>query len=146
MSPDLRADEVAIRRWHQELEDAANNDDYEAYSSHWAEDMIWMPPNMPPICGKDNCLEMAKSSFEHYKMEQKVTVEEVVVSGDIAFSRIFSKEKFIPKGDSQAMENDGKNIFTFRRGPDGSWLGVHCIWNSNIPPKASDFRFDEPQE
>ena len=142
---DKQTDEEDIRRWHQEVEYAVNNEDYEAYSSQWAEDMIWMPPNMPPVYGKDNCLEMAKYSWEHYKVEQKVTVEEVVVSGDIAFSRIFSKEKFAPKGDAQAMENDGKNIFTFRRGPDGSWLGVHCIWNSNIPPDASA-RFDELQE
>ena len=44
MSPDAQADEVAIRRWHQEVEDAVNNADYDAYSSHWADDMIWMPP------------------------------------------------------------------------------------------------------
>ena len=145
MRIDTRADEAAIRRWHQEVEDAVNNEDYAAYSSHWAEDMIWMPPNMPPMYGKDNFLEMFKNSFKHYNVEQKVTVEEVVVSGVIAFSRIFSKEKFIPKGDAKAMENDGKNIFTFRRDPDGSWLGVHCVWNSNIPPDASA-RFDKLQE
>lgn len=28
MSPDTRADEAAIRRWHQEVEDAVNNEDY----------------------------------------------------------------------------------------------------------------------
>ncbi len=145
MSPDKQADEAAIRKWHQEVEDAVNNADFEAYSSHWAEDMIWMPPNMPPMYGKDNCLGMAKYSFEHYEVEQKVTVEEIVISGDIAFSRIFSKEKFTPRGDEPAMENDGKNIFTFKRRPDGSWMGVHCIWNSNIPPDPST-RFDELHE
>ena len=137
MSPDQKADEAAIRRWHQEVEDAVNNADYDAYSSHWADDMIWMPPNMLPMHGKQECLEMFKGGAEHYKVEQKVTIEEIIVSGDIAFSRIFSKEKLTPKGDAEAMMNDGKNIFTFRRSPDGSWLGVHCIWNSNIPPEAS---------
>ena len=140
-----KADEAAIRRWHKEVEDAVNNADYDAYSSHWANDMIWMPPNMLPMHGKQECLEMFKGGVEHYHIEQKVTIEEIVVSGDIAFSRISSREKLTPKGDAEAMMNDGKNIFTFRRGPDGSWLGVHCIWNSNTSPEASA-KWDELTE
>ena len=132
-----KADEAAISRWHKAVEEAVNNADYDAYSSLWADDMIWMPPNMRPMHGKQECLKMAKGGFENFHIEQKVTIEEIVVSGDIAFTRVSSLEKMTAKGDTVAMINDGKNIFTFRRGPDGSWLGVHCIWNSNISPEAS---------
>ena len=58
------ADEAALRRWHKEVEDAVNNADYDAYSSHWANDMIWMPPNMLPMHGKQECLEMFKGGVE----------------------------------------------------------------------------------
>ena len=90
-------------------------------------------------------MEMFTYLTENYLLDQKVTVEEVIVSGDLAFSRFFSLEKFTPKGDVPAMENDGKNIFIFKRQPDGSWLGTHGIWNSNIAPEASA-SFENPQE
>ena len=142
MRPDREVDETAIRRWHQELEDSVNNADDEGYMSHWVEDMIWLPPNMHPLYGKQECLRMFKGGEKQYGIQQKVSVEEVVVSGDLAFSWVNSQYLLTPKGDAEAMINDGKTFFTFKRGSNGSWLGVHCMWNSNIPPEAS-VRFDK---
>jgi ketosteroid isomerase-like protein len=125
-------DEEAIRKWHQEVEDSTNRSDSEAYLSLWVDDMIWMPPNAPIIIGKDNCRPMVEEFHTHYKVEQKVTIDEIEIGDNIAFSRIFSREKFTPKADAPPLESwDLKNIFAFRRQPDGSWKGTHCIWNSN---------------
>ena len=145
MTPDKEKDEAAIRKWHKEVENASNNANFDAYASHWSDDMIWMPPNMQPIHGKETCMEMFTYLTENYIVDQKVTVDEVGVSGDLAYSRFFSREKFTPKGDAPAMENDGKNIFIFKRQSDGSWLATHGIWNSNISPEASA-SFENPDE
>ncbi len=145
MTLDKGKDEEAIRQWHKEVENASNTADFDAYASHWSDDMIWMPPNMQPIQGKETCMGMFTYLTENYLVDQKVTVEEVVVSGDLAFSRFFSKEKFTPKADVPSMENDGKNIFLFKRQPDGSWLATHGIWNSNIAPEDSA-SFEDPNE
>jgi len=131
MSVDKIADEEAIRRWHQEVQDASNAGDFEAYASHWADDMIWMPPHMPPMPGKESCMGMFSGFVDNYEVDQKVTIEEIVVSGDIAFSRFFSMDKLTAKSDGSKMAMDNKNIFIFKRQSDGSWLGTHGIWNTN---------------
>jgi len=75
-----QADEAAIREWHKNIEASVNRGDFEAYGSFWTENMIWLPPNAPIIIGKESCLQMAREIFEHYAVEQKVTVEELKLS------------------------------------------------------------------
>jgi len=131
MTPDKEKDEAAIRQWHKEVENASNTGDFDAYASHWSDNMIWMPPNMGPMYGKEACMGMFSGFVDNYEVDQKVTIEEIVVSGDVAFSRFFSMDKLTAKSDGSKMSMDNKNIFIFKRQPDGSWLGTHGIWNLN---------------
>ena len=111
MNPNDKKDVDAIRKWHQEVEAASNNGDYEAYASHWSDDMIWMPPNAPIVHGKKTCMDMFSGFVDNYEVDQKVTIEEIVVSGDVAFSRFFSMDKLTAKSDGSKLVMDNKNIF-----------------------------------
>jgi ketosteroid isomerase-like protein len=60
----------------------------------------------------------------------------VTVAGDWAIQRYAYQLTLTPKAGGQSMEERGKGIHIFRRQPDGSWLIVQDIWNSDAPPAA----------
>jgi len=43
-----------------------------------------------------------------------------------------AEEKYTPRtGEGESMEANFKAIILLQRMADGTWLGTHCIWNSN---------------
>ena len=132
---DIEVDVEAIKNWVKESYAAADSGDVENYISFWAEDVIWMPPDAPIIKGKSAIREMLQPYFEQLTMHREISVEEIEVNDDFAFTRINSDEKYTPRtGEGESIEASFKAIVLLQRMADGIWLGTHYIWNSNPPP------------
>ena len=135
----VEADVEAIKNWAKESYAAADSGDVEDYISFWAEDVIWMPPNTPIIKGKSAIREMLQPYFEQLTTHREISVEEIEVTDDFAFSRINSEEKYTPRtGEGESIEANFKALILLQRMADGTWLGTHYIWNSNDPLPTSD--------
>jgi ketosteroid isomerase-like protein len=136
---DVEVDIEAIKNWVNENYAAADSGNVEDYISFWAEDLIWMPPNAPIIQGISATKEILQPYFEQVTIRHEITIEEIKVADDYAFTRINSEEKYTPKsGEGESIEANFKAIILLQRMADGTWLGTHLIWNSNDPLPASE--------
>ena len=135
---DIEADVEAIRDWVNGNYAAADSGDLEDYLSYWKEDVIWMPPNAPIIKGTSATREILQPYFEQVAILHEITIEEIKVAGDFAFTRFNSQEKYTPRsGEGKPVEANFKAIILLQRMPDGTWLGTHLMWSSNAPPPTS---------
>lgn len=133
------ADMEAIRNWVNSSYSAADSGDFEDYMRFWSEGLIWMPPNGPVIVGINSAAEMIKTYFEQVAIQHEISIEEVKVSGDFAYTRFNSEETYTPRtGEGESVEASFKVIILLQRMPEGNWLGTHLIWNSNGPISDAD--------
>ena len=92
--------------------------------------MIFLPPNQPAKIGKEACREIAEGILL-YDIEADLDIQEIKISGDLAFTRNLARETFTPKNGDEPFDVELKSIYMFKRQSDGSWIGTHCIWNNN---------------
>jgi len=128
----IQADKASIREWFKYYLAAVQRGDYEAYRTFYTEDVVMLPPNNPALYGIDTLVQMAKANFDRHNVEVDVKIEEIIVDDSTALARLSVIEEMIPKGDGEALKDDRKTLFIFRRNADGSWSASHCMWNSNL--------------
>jgi uncharacterized protein (TIGR02246 family) len=133
MSSNIHADEGAIRDWFKNYLEAVTKGDSEAYRIFYAEDVVILPPNNPPIYGINALLQMAKALFDKNTVEADFTIEEIIVDENIAFARLSVIEEIIPKDGGESLKDDRKTVWVFRKNADASWSSSHVMWNSNLP-------------
>ena len=127
-------DEDEIRGWFDEYVATVKAGDIDGYWAFWSEDVVWLPPNQSIMHGREACMEMARSGFEQYMIDQEFTIDEILFADGVAIVRIHLVEKATPRADASPGERDVKGIFILKRKADGSWVSTHCIWNSNTSP------------
>ncbi len=85
-------------------------------------DVIVKAPGSPPIIGR-SALGKALSTFlEAYSETVNYEVEEVEVSGQLAFARISERATILPRSGESASSINGMHLTILRRQPDGRWL------------------------
>ena len=125
------ADKAAVREVFEQSVEKWNANDLDGLMAFIADDVVQMPPGRSTIDGK----EALRSDWEKFLSENsdkwEPTIEDIEVSGDLAFVRIKELETTTPKDGSETKTLIGKGISIYRRGEDGSWRNVIEIWNSN---------------
>ncbi len=135
---DVEADIEAIRNWVNKSYATAESGDLEGYLDFWTENVIWMPRNTPTIQGISAVREYVQPYVEQLTSHVVISIKEIRIVNDFAFARINTEEKYTPKtGEGEPIDLNLKNIFLLQRMTDGTWLGTHCIWNSNDPLPTS---------
>ena len=134
---DAESDIEAIKNWVNSSYAAADSGDFEGYISFWAVGLTWMPPNGPIIQGISAATEMNKSYFEQLAIQHEISIKEIKVTGDFAYTRFNSEEKYTPRtGEGESIEANFKAIILLQRMAEGNLLGTHLNWNSNDPIPA----------
>ena len=129
----LEADTAAINDIWTMYASSLEAGDLSAWLSLWTENGVQMPPNEPPVIGKDQIQKKNKPAFDQFTFEMEITNEEIRVAGDLAFSRGTYTATFSPKNGDQPVLIDGKFMTILERQPDGSWKIHRDIFNSNVP-------------
>jgi len=133
---------------------AVNAGDLEAYLANIAEDAVLMPPNEPPVVGKEATRAWHQALFGQFSLEETISSEEVVVAGDWGFDRGTYTITPTPKAVGEAAEGTsieqpeigreldyaqtGKYLWILRRQPDGSWKIARGMWSSNHPSPGAE--------
>ena len=129
----LEADTAAINDIWTMYASSLEAGDLSAWLSLWTENGVQMPPNEPPVIGKDQIQKQNAAAFDQFTFEMEITNEEIRVAGDWAFSRGTYTATFSPKNGAQPVLIDGKFMTILERQPDGSWKIHRDIFNSNVP-------------
>ena len=130
----LEADTAAINDIWSQYSSSLNDGNIDQWVSLWTEDGVQMPPNEPPVIGKDQIRVWMKGVFDRFTFDMDITNEEVGVAGDWAFSRGNYTATLTAKEGGQPVFFYGKYMTILARQADGSWKIHRDIFNSNVAP------------
>jgi uncharacterized protein (TIGR02246 family) len=124
------SDLEAIARLRDVMTDADNRADADAFGPTLAEDVIIMAPGMAPLIGRATCLSFVKEVFASYPSRQiQETIDEVEVSGDIAFERATFVQVVDDPELGRPVRERGIALRIYRRSADG-WKAARVIWQA----------------
>lgn len=127
------ADAAAIRSQIDKYAQAALAADWDAWGQTLAADVIALPPNSPPIVGRDAAVAYARAYPKLTRLVE--TVDEVVGVGDLAYAR-GRYSLAVTLADGSTVTDDGSFLRVHRRAADGSWPHVRWMWHSDAPMPA----------
>lgn len=114
----------------EEYVEAENAGDVEGILATCAEDVVFIPPESPPVRGKDAAREFLGGFLDAFSVDLDLESESIVVDGDLGYDWGTVSGTMQPKGgDTQSLSNS--YLIVFERDVDGSWLQSKHVWNGN---------------
>lgn len=108
---------------------------FEKWGELHSENVVKMPPNVPPTTTRMDMVAANIKSSESVKINSfNVDIQETKVYGDIAHAwGLYTVELELLAGGPPIMV-DGKFLTIYRKEKDGRWVITHDCFNSNVPP------------
>lgn len=108
----------------------------------FAEDVWQLPPNMPPVVGRNSLRAFWTTAFSWGRWEFDFQSQDVITSGPIAVERGRYTVKFTPGAQSPipALADRGNFVVLWRQSQDGQWRAVWDAPVSELPPSGSTSR------
>ena len=131
--PSAKEDIEALKTAAAEWDVAWNSQDLEKLLSLYTEDAVRMPPNEAADVGKEAISAYVQRSFGEFTSQGGSVVDDVRVSGDLAYVRGTGDYTNTPKTGGEPIQDLGKWVIVYQRQPDDSWKVICEIWNSNLP-------------
>ena len=117
----MGADESAIREVHSTWIDAVNAGDLVRLLTLMADDVVFLNPGQPPF-GRDGFSANFSAAHQQFRIHCISELEEVVVVGEVAYTRSRDSLSVIPLAGTEAKQLAGHRITVWRKQPDGRWL------------------------
>ena len=117
----MGADERAIRDVHSIWIDAVNAGDLVRLLSLMADDVVFLNPGRAPL-GRDGFSAVFPAAHQQARIRCGSELEEVVVVGEVAYTRSRDSLSVTPIVGGEATQLVGHRITVWRKQPDGRWL------------------------
>jgi ketosteroid isomerase-like protein len=122
----------SLNELQKQVDAAIISGDTERYVGLIADDAVLMPPNAPPVIGKDAIRSWNREMSKQFQIQKYASVDdEVIVAGEWAFRRATIDWTLAPTGSGKPIRDSGKYIIIYRRQANGTWRVARDIWNSN---------------
>jgi uncharacterized protein (TIGR02246 family) len=128
------ADRTANRQVVEKFTKGVLASDFASVAALYTPDGTMMPPNEPTLRGRD-AIQKWMAGFPKIATFQ-ATDDEIEGSGDIAYVAGRYKMSFTPPGAKAPVTDSGKFVEVRKKQPDGSWLILRDIFNSDVPLPA----------
>ena len=107
------------------------SDHFDDYFELFTEDAVWMMPSRH----EDVFIDEARKFYgftRNFWFDQETSIDELVVSGDLAFVRVSFDGFLRPKKDENAkpLKSVSRHIWILARQLDDSWKISRDIWNN----------------
>ncbi len=130
------ADTAAVEKLRADFAAAYGAGDAARLSELYTADAVLLPPNQPPVEGRQAILANFQGVFSQFNATFVITSQETRFGGEWAFDRGGYQVKLMPTSGGKEIEDSGKYLVILQRQPDGSWKVARDIDNSNGPPPA----------
>jgi uncharacterized protein (TIGR02246 family) len=117
----MRTDEQAIRDLIANWARASAVGDLPQILSAMSEDAVFLTPGNPPMRGRDS-FAAAFQQLAGIHLEASSQIEEIRVSGDMAYAWTSLTVTATPKNGGTPVRRSGHTLTVFRKQPDGSWV------------------------
>ena len=126
---DLAADRRAIAAATTQFQAAENAGSVDQFRSYFADDLVMVGPNEPPVTGADSVAALMRVFHHTYAVQVEYNSQEIVVFGDWAFDRGTERYTLTPKAGGAPIRKSGNYLYVYQRQGDGSWKQSRVIWN-----------------
>ena len=120
MNPDEAAIRKMIALWHG----ATAGGDVDTVLHLIAEDAIFLVAGQPPMRGRATFERGLRGLLKTHRIESTGDVQEVEVSGNLAYSWAQLTVKVIPLAGGAPMMRSGHSMSILHKQPDGKWVLV----------------------
>jgi uncharacterized protein (TIGR02246 family) len=120
MTPDESAIRSLIARWHS----ATAAGDVATVLSLMADDVVFLVAGQPPMRGRAAFERSLRELLAGHRIESAGDVQEVVASGDLAYSWVLLSVRIVPLAGGDATTRAGHAMSILRRQANGSWLVI----------------------
>ena len=114
-------DEREIREVHSTWISAVNAGDLVRLLTLMADDVLFLNPGQPPF-GRSGFSANFSAAHQQVWIRCSSELEEVVVIGEIAYTRSRDALSVTPRAGGEATQLAGHRITVYRKQPDGRWL------------------------
>lgn len=114
-------DEREIREVHLAWIDAVNAGDLDRLLTLMADDVVFLNPGQSPF-GRDGFSANFSAAHQQVRIRCLSELEEVVVAGEVAYTRSRDALSVTPLAGGEATQLAGHRITVYRKQPDGRWL------------------------
>ncbi len=127
----------AINRLLSDHVVAVNAGDVHANLATFAEDIVYLPPDAPPLQGKEALAALIRAGVESFAARIEMVPEETTIAGEWAFQWGTIKGVLQSHEGGDGVSLDGKWLYIYQRQTDGTWKIARDIYNSNVPPTSA---------
>ena len=113
-------DERAIREVQSTWIDAVNAGDLARLLTLMADDVVFLTSGRAPL-GREEFSAAFLAGHKHARISCSSALEEVVVVGEVAYTRSRESVSVIPIAGGEAMQLAGHALTVWRKQPDGRW-------------------------
>lgn len=117
----MEPDERGIREAHSTWVDAATGGDLERLLAMMADDCLFLNPGQAPV-GREGFSAKFVAAHREFRISCTSELEEVVVVGEVAYTRSRDSLSVIPRAGGAAQRLAGDRLTIYRKQPDGRWL------------------------
>ena len=117
----MRPDEREIREVHLTWISAVNAGDLVLLLTLMADDVVLLNPGQAPF-GRDGFSANFSAAHQQVLVRCTSELEEVVLVGDVAYTRSRDTLSVTPYAGGEAAQLAGHRITVYRKQPDGRWL------------------------
>ena len=125
----MASDEREIRTVHSSWIDAVNTGDLARLLTLLAEDVVFLTPGQAPV-GREGFSSNFMTAHKQMQICCTSELEEVVVVGEVAYTRSRDALSVIPRASGKAAQLTGHRMTVYRKQRDGRWLlsrDVHTL-------------------
>ncbi|WP_435019992.1 YybH family protein [Tundrisphaera sp. TA3] len=117
----MRSDEQAIREIHSMWIDAVNAGDLAPLLTMTTDDVALIIPG-EVVIGRDEYAAKFSGAQEQFRIHCVSELEEVVVVGEVAYTRARDSLTVSPRAGGEESRLAGDRLTIYRKQPDGRWL------------------------
>src|ERR1700694_4280609 len=117
MSTDEQAIRDLINLWHR----ATAAGDVETILGLMTDDVVFLVPGQPPMEGRGSFEHGLRAVLVHNRIVSTGEVQEVEVSGNLAYCWTKLTVKVVPLSDGNEMIRAGNALSVFRKQSNGAW-------------------------
>jgi uncharacterized protein (TIGR02246 family) len=114
-------DEQKVREVHSTWIDAVNAGNLAQLLTLMTDDVVFLNPGKAPF-GRDGFADNFSDAHQRLRIRCDSELEEVVVAGDVAYTRSRDAVSVTPHAGGEATRLAGYRITVYRGQPDGRWL------------------------
>jgi uncharacterized protein (TIGR02246 family) len=129
--------------------EASNAGDADKIVSLLADDCVIIPPNAPPLIGKEAVRKDEQQSYDQYTYQGDETILDFHVCGDYAFSRGTWTQNQTPKAGGESKKQNGHFMDIYQKQSDGSWKLFMNAWSDETvasPPQEQSSRTEQVEK